>query len=149
MEEQNRALLEALLGRKPVMPEAYDVEHVGQGTADAFKALGAGFVDPFGLVGASARSWDDPNNPGMGRGEYIQRRLQEMRAGSPSAAGIGSMLLPGLGFAKGVGAVGRELIPGALILGNAGGYGGPAMQDLGHMLPPKRAQGSYPPDGAY
>ena len=141
----NPTMADLLLGRKPVMPEEYDRQDMPlqQYLWPAAKAFGSGLVDPMGMTGMAL---------GAAGYDHQARRLKEMRAENPVAAGMGSMLAPGLGVMKAGGMTVRELmnLPGIASLMGAGGYlGDIANKDFDMMRPAPRAQGSYPPEGAY
>jgi hypothetical protein len=124
---------------RPVMPEVYDRgEAMGLPLARAF---GAGFVDPFGLTKKALGAFGY---------DHQARRLQEMQAEAPLLSEAGGLLLPGLGGLKAAGLTGREIasaLPNALPMA----YGIHELKDVFDAAPRPalRAQGSYPPRGAY
>jgi hypothetical protein len=151
-------LASALQGRP--MPEEYDIKEP-EGIP-FLKAMGAGAIDPFGLTGMAVDK--------LGGGDWFGRRMSELRADHPVAAGMGTgvttgaLLNPAMGLYAalrnaGLGTLGGNIPMSAYLTGIGmespalsamiGGSVGKTMEKLGAMPRSPRAQGAYPPDGAY
>jgi hypothetical protein len=123
----------------PVLPETYDWQREGM-IMPHLRAFGAGAVDPFGLTKLGLGAF------GYG---HQARRLQEMQAESPAMSELAGVVTPGMGYAKAAGLTLKEL-GGALpyLMSMGAGWGG-IRQELAPVREAPRAQGSYPPKGAY
>lgn len=141
------------LNAPPVMPEAYDRDPTAlQWLGTQAQGLKAGFIDPFGLTGYAR----DALEPMMGVPPEMQglksREWSDQRREAPIAAGAGiSMTFPvGLELAT-LAKLGyipaAETLRGLGLFGSFGGHFGNMFSDM--YRPAPRAQGSYPPGGAY
>lgn len=132
---------------KPVMPEEYDrVEPPGLAPLRAF---GAGLIDPYGIPSWLAEKLGLGGRPGMP--EYARRRLQELKSESPRAAGMGAAIPTALVGGTLAGGTLREVLNPNLLLPaiGVGASVAPIAEDFGAYKRSPRAQGSYPPSGAY
>lgn len=140
----------AELLQKPTMPEAHDIKEPAG--LKYMRAFGAGLIDPlpFGLTEMAAKALAER---GMlpANFDLKARRLREMQAEAPITAGAASALIPGIGGGRLAGATLKEATNPAMIASMMQVGGGLAgLKDI--LLepgPPKRAQGSYQPGGAY
>lgn len=129
---------------RPVMPEVYD--RAESPIAPYMRAFGAGLVDPMGLP-----SWAYNKLAGTPDADWYMRRMQEARAESPIAAGMGSAVLPagaGLTAARVAGALtplDLARFPWLAAMGAGGALGG-MFAGPQHK---QRPQAAYPTGGAY
>jgi hypothetical protein len=141
------------------MPETYDIQEP-EGLP-FLRALAAGAADPYGATGWAVDK--------IGLGDWFGRRMQEMRAEHPVAAGVGTGITTGLALnpAMGAYAAARNVglgyaghIPWTTYVGGIGpaapglsgmigGSVAKTMDKLGAFRSAPRAQASYPPDEAY
>ncbi len=135
-------LIKALMAR-PVMPEEFDKpEALGPATPH-LRAFGAGLIDPAGIP-----SWIANLVAHGPKTDWYERRMKEARDESPTAAGLGSAVLPTLiggPLLGGTAAETMQLLPHSLAMGGSAG----SLKDLVAPVRNKRPQGSYPPGGAY